>query len=321
VKGVKPAIGVAVLLVVTTVALRGHVPGVGSRPVRPDPPPGNDPLALALVALLLAAAMAVVVLAAVVRWRRRGSGVLSIAARPDWLRDDAASSWRHWSRIVAFAVASGVVLWLIATLLLSQFRGDDSTGAPAARSPGASDPQAPATVEHGLADPDRPMPTAGNGHLLDYLYAATGILLLALIAGTVIATRAHRRPAPVPPLENAADDELPPDASAPLVRAAEVGLAEVEDLSREPRKAIIACYAAMEHELANVPDAMPQDFDTASEVLARAVEHHALGPGSATQLVELFDEARFSPHLMGEGHRDLAVEVLQRVLDELRSRA
>ena len=78
---------------------------------------------------------------------------------------------------------------------------------------------------------------------------------------------------------------------------------------------------SMERELANVPDAMPQDFDTASEVLARAVAHHALGPDSATQLVELFDEARFSPHVMGEEHRDLAVEVLQQVLDELRSLA
>jgi len=37
--------------------------------------------------------------------------------------------------------------------------------------------------------------------------------------------------------------------------------------------------------------------------------------------VELFDEARFSPHVMGEHHRDLAVEVLQRVLGELRTRA
>ena len=98
-----------------------------------------------------------------------------------------------------------------------------------------------------------------------------------------------------------------------------MGLAEVEDLSREPRRAIIACYAAMEGELSRVPDAMPQDFDTASEVLARAVAHHALGPDSATQLVDLFDEARFSPHVMTEAHRDAAVRVLQRVLAELRN--
>jgi hypothetical protein len=54
-------------------------------------------------------------------------------------------------------------------------------------------------------------------------------------------------------------------------------------------------------------------------VLARAVEHHALATDSATQLVELFEEARFSPHVMNEGHRDVALQVLRLVLTELRS--
>ena len=93
-------------------------------------------------------------------------------------------------------------------------------------------------------------------------------------------------------------------ATESLARAAEVGLAEIGDLSREPREAIIACYAAMERELTRVPGAVPQDFDTPSEVLARAVDHHALGPTARQQLVELFEEARFSPHVMNEGHRD-----------------
>jgi hypothetical protein len=104
-----------------------------------------------------------------------------------------------------------------------------------------------------------------------------------------------------------------------LARAAEVGLAEVGDMNVNPRTAIIACYAAMERELANVPGAIPQDFDTASEVLERAVERNALRPDSATELVDLFDEARFSPHVMTEAHRQAAVGVLRRVLHELGS--
>jgi hypothetical protein len=52
-------------------------------------------------------------------------------------------------------------------------------------------------------------------------------------------------------------------------------------------------------------------------VLARAVEHHALRADSATQLVDLFAEARFSPHVMNEGHREVAVRVLRVVLAEL----
>ena len=112
-----------------------------------------------------------------------------------------------------------------------------------------------------------------------------------------------------------------PGAAESLARAAEVGLAEIGDLSREPREAIIACYAAMERELTHVPGAVPLDCDTPSEVLARAVDRHALRAASATQLVELFEEARFSPHVMNEGHRDTAVDALRLVLADLRSMA
>jgi hypothetical protein len=151
-----------------------------------------------------------------------------------------------------------------------------------------------------------------------YFYVATVAFLLILVVGTLAAHK-RRRVVPVAPLTDLRRDEAPDVASESLARAAEVGLAEVGDLSREPRKAIIACYAAMEGELSRVPGAMPEDFDTASEVLDRAVAHHALGPDSATQLVDLFDEARFSPHVMTEAHRDVAVRVLQRVLGELRA--
>ena len=116
-----------------------------------------------------------------------------------------------------------------------------------------------------------------------------------------------------------AESPAPVARSESLARAAERGLAEMTDLSREPREAIIACYAAMERELARVPGAVPQEFDTPTEVLARAVEHHALQADNAVQLVNLFAEARFSPHVMNEGHRDVAVRILQLVLDELGS--
>jgi hypothetical protein len=103
-----------------------------------------------------------------------------------------------------------------------------------------------------------------------------------------------------------------------LALAAERGLAEVGDLSREPREAIIACYA-MEAALASAPGAAPQESDTPSEVLARAVEHDAIHAASAGELVALFAEARFSTHVMNEGHREVAEHALRDVLDELRS--
>jgi hypothetical protein len=152
------------------------------------------------------------------------------------------------------------------------------------------------------------------------LLAGAVPMMLVIVAGSVIMSRRRWRAAT--PVAVARDDPEPPaptPRSESLARAAELGLAEMDDMSREPREAIIACYAAMERELANVPGAAPQEFDTPTEVLVRAVEHHALHADTAVQLVNLFEEARFSPHVMNEGHREVAVNVLRLVLDELRS--
>jgi hypothetical protein len=53
-------------------------------------------------------------------------------------------------------------------------------------------------------------------------------------------------------------------------------------------------------------------------VLARAVDHHILRAGSASTLVDLFAEARFSSHLMTEDHRHVAEQALRSVLGEVR---
>ena len=60
---------------------------------------------------------------------------------------------------------------------------------------------------------------------------------------------------------------------------------------------------------------------TARPRRSRAVEHQALHADNAVQLVNLFEEARFSPHVMGEGHRETAVRVLELVLAEIAPRS
>jgi hypothetical protein len=148
-------------------------------------------------------------------------------------------------------------------------------------------------------------------------------VVLLLIVGYGIARHARRAGQP-PALPEDALPTAPRHVSRGperLARAAELGLEEIGDLSRDPRAAIIACYVAMERGLAHAPGAVPLASDTPSEVLARAVQHHALSADSATELVELFTEARFSPHVMNEAHREAAVQALRRVLTELRSLA
>jgi DNA-binding helix-hairpin-helix protein with protein kinase domain len=155
--------------------------------------------------------------------------------------------------------------------------------------------------------------------VLRYLIASTVSLLVMIVAGAVIARRRRVVEPSIAVAQPVTDGAPVSGAATTLARAARSGLAEIADLSHEPRQAIIACYAAMERELRHFPGAIPQDFDTPTEVLARAVEHHALHVDNAAELVNLFEEARFSPHVMTEEHRGRAIDVLELVLADMRS--
>jgi Domain of unknown function (DUF4129) len=299
------------LLFVAAAALRGYVPGAEPGPRRHA---ADNPVVFAVVVGLLVASVAVVAVAVITRLRNRSATPPRVAGRSDWLHGDRGRpTWRV--ALIAFGLILG---WLLLSTLLNRLAGGlqgDANG------PGAvPDGPAPAADAGGPA-PAMPLEPDTGSNLLGYFYAATAVFLVVLVVGTIVAARRRRPPLPLSSTNSVGHESGPdPDlGSQSLARAAEVGLAEVGDLSREPRKAIIACYAAMERQLSLLPDAAPRDFDTASEVLARAVDHHALAPDSATQLVDLFEEARFSPHVMNEGHRDAAVAVLTHVLGELRS--
>jgi hypothetical protein len=308
----KPTGRVVVLIAVLILAgasLRGYLPARDGAPVEPM---GGNRAAMMLIVVALAATIALLAFAIIARLRdpravAPGAGDLS---RMLGDRGGGRPSWR------VVLIALGVVLaWLLVAMLLAHLFAPPAVSPPAQ----APDSGAPPSV-HGSAPAPKPPPQNDSGDMIEILLVSAVPLLVMLIVGSVILSRRRRRSTP----GILADDGVasPPAASPELlVRAAEVGLAEIADLSREPREAIIACYAAMERELANVPGAVPQEFDTPTEVLARAVEHHVLHANNAGQLVELFAEARFSPHVMNEGHREVAVRVLQLVLDELAPRS
>lgn len=293
---------VIALVLLVAVALGGYLPGA-QRAVRTEPT--SHPAATAVVIALLSASIAVIAIAVVMRLLKRDVAGSASTSSPErvgmvWSRP----TWRAMLAVLGLLIA-----WLLATGLLAQVlpdpRGDPPTPAPA---PTTSSPEPPV----------QPAPPEPGSDMLQYLVAATVVLLLILAAGTVVVAR-RRRAVPSAPVTAERAGTVPPTvATDSLARAAEHGLAEIGDLSREPREAIIACYASMERELAHVPEAIPQEFDTPTEVLARAVEHRALRQDSAPRLVELFEEARFSPHVMTEQHRETAVQALQVVLADIR---
>jgi hypothetical protein len=311
-KSTRRAIAVVALLVVAACALRGYLPGV-EREVASERP-HNSTAALLIDVALLSGAVVIMGIAIVARMRDRRAKPPSRGRGPEGSGTIGRPSWRFV--LIALAL---IVAWLFAVMLLTRVVGPAPTDQPSSGPVTVSQPSTQAPRDRATDQPRPNEPHDSGTNVVKYLVPPMVVLLVLVVVGTVIASRRQGRVAKPYALDG---DPVTPDAPAAaesLARAAELGLAEIGDLSREPREAIIACYAAMERELTHVPGAVPQDYDTPTEVLARAVEHHALGADNATQLVELFEEARFSPHVMNEGHRDIAVRVLRLVLTELRS--
>lgn len=300
-------VAVIVLLIVIAASLRGYLPGV-DRGARRGPP--DSPASLVYVIAMLGVSVVIVAVAIIVRLRDPRRAAPSASGLSERFSDGRGRpTWR--GLVIGAAV---LVVWLLAVWLLSHFVTLNIGGQPPAAPPSSA--PAPGT---NASRPPQPPDVGADRDVLHYLIAATAALFVLIVVGAVVAAR--RRRVEEPPTV-AAEMPRPPTApstSESLVRAAEVGLAEIGDRSREPRAAIIACYAAMERELSRVPGAVPQDFDTPTEVLARAVENNVLHVDSAAELVNLFEEARFSPHVMSEAHRMSALGVLQLVLADLRS--
>lgn len=301
-------VALIVLLIVVAAALRGYLPAhAGAAHTESGP----NRVAFVFVVAALSVTVALVAFAVIARLRdpraiapynRDLSEMLGTGrGRPNW-------------RVLLIGLAV-MVAWLLIAMLVS--RALPHGVAPPPQTPA---PSAPPTAQVNPQPPPPQRPHNNNGDMLGMLLATTVPMLLIIVAGSaVVSLRRWRASPPGTVVDNQIAPAPPTKPSESLVRAAELGLAEIGDLNREPREAIIACYVAMESELANVPGAAPQDFDTPTEVLGRAVEHHALHVDNAVQLVNLFEEARFSPHVMNEGHRDMAVQVLRLVLAELRS--
>lgn len=296
-KAVTRAVGVIALVALALVALRGYLPGAEPEPREPATGGSGSYVA---VAAMLAVSVTVIAIAVIAQARRRSVPPPREPPR-EYRGDRVEVPWR-----LLLIVAAVLLTWLLVVLLLMRWGGglgvDDAT---------LTDAQPRTPQDGGGSEPPSPEAPAGGRDMFGYLAAATTVLILLAAAATIFGRRRVSAPAAVAVRAGTPDPVRP--SGPDLARATELGLAEIGDRSRDPREAIIACYAAMERELEKSPGTVPLDSDTPSEVLARA----ALQSGSATELVDLFEEARFSRHVMNEGHREDAVRALQLVQSEL----
>jgi hypothetical protein len=151
----------------------------------------------------------------------------------------------------------------------------------------------------------KPVGSAGKSGFPIWILWVLGIV--ALLAAIALALKlATRRPQPRVPRPGglAVDPEelkTALDEGAAALRATDYD---------DARKAIIACYVAMERRLGDKNDA-----ETPDELLGRATRDGLIHGPAAGRLTGLFYEARFSTHPLGADKREQALAAL----DELRS--
>ncbi|WP_052440629.1 DUF4129 domain-containing protein [Streptacidiphilus anmyonensis] len=133
------------------------------------------------------------------------------------------------------------------------------------------------------------------------------VVLLAVVLSRWLIARQRAGAAGEGAVDGGLDDGTG-DALAGAVQAGREALADDPD----PRTAIIACYAAMEKSLAG-GGVSRRTADTPTELLQRAAEAGLVQGRAAQTLTDLFGEARYSTHPMGEHQRDQARAALESI--------
>ena len=220
-------VAVIVLLIVIAAALRGYLPGVDRTEQQRPPDSGAS---LVYVAALLSVSLVIMAVALIARLRdpRR------VPAGAEGLRDRFSDGRGRPRWRVVIVGAAVLVAWLLLLWLLSRFF------VPQGRSFGQAQPAPPSTVPTPSNNtPSRPTPPGAGADrdVLRFLIVGTVALLAMIVVGAVISRpstsgrcAAHRA--------GCTHSARPPPRSPPqsLVRAAESGLAEIEDPNHEPRR-------------------------------------------------------------------------------------
>jgi hypothetical protein len=149
--------------------------------------------------------------------------------------------------------------------------------------------------------------------VMDILYA---LLVIVLIAAVVLSIRWASRLRLAQP---AGEDEPIAEDPEDLREAVESGWAALRTFD-DAKAAIIACYLAMEQSLAE-RGAERNAADTPDELLARAARSGVVHGSAARRLTQLFYEARFSSHPMGQEQREAAEQALGELAADLRAPA
>jgi Domain of unknown function (DUF4129) len=226
----------------------------------------------------------------------------------------------HRARAVAAAL---VVLAALGLVALAARSGRTETVTPLATH-SRSAPSTPATsradkqVDTGEARPSRPPdgppPWAVILVIAILLAVGGGTATWGWAAGGLARIRIARRRSPPPAPADPPEPGMRIDDPAVLALAVEAGLRELED--GEPADGIVACWVQLERAAADAgaERALPE---TPSELAGRLIDTQDVTPGPLLRLAELYREARYSRHRLGEAARTEARLALEEVRADL----
>jgi hypothetical protein len=242
-------------------------------------PPTGSFSPVELVALSVLGALAVLGLVALV-WSRPWE---------ELARRERLPLWKRLLNLVVLTAVLAGALSLITALPKNPFGHNSSAAA----------------RRHHAAATAGARPRHVNG-ALDKSWVRGTAFAVGAAAGIVALFLLFRHPARQQPHEHA-DEQLD--------RAIAAGIEGLES-ELDPRRGVIRAYAGMERALAD--DGLPRGAsETPLEYLRRALERlHASKPATAT-LTRLFEEARFSSHVIDEPMRAEALAALTDLRSEL----
>jgi hypothetical protein len=167
---------------------------------------------------------------------------------------------------------------------------------------------------HGTIGPPRHGPPTGSAAPVSLIL--TVLLVIVLAAAVVLALIAARRRTRRITVSVAVGSEIADEDQ--LRDAVESGEAALRELS-DARAAIVACYVAMERELAGAGTARAA-ADTPDELLTRAAAAGLVRGAAAGRLTSLFYAARFSSRDVPPASREQARQALREMAADLASR-
>jgi hypothetical protein len=217
----------------------------------------------------------------------------------------------------------GVVAVLLVGAVAAAMSSPEVTNVPVP-TPGTDTPTtAVATTEIQLYS-EQPLTNAGDGGGgTDWLLYITGgfcaIVIIVLVGSLVWYLLRNRTPKAKPRLfvEQEAPRPMTTVAAGEEVMAAvEAGLVELTDTDADPRRAVIACWVRLERAAAaaGTPRLVG---DSPTELVTRLLSAHQVSRPTLEGFAEVYREARYATHPVGERSRQDAIAALRQIRAEL----